>query len=341
MGEYKEINKLNQSLLKKILVSPKSFLDAQRKYQEDDDSTEDHFVFGTMVDIMLTGTKEEFEKKFYRIPDNIKCTDAVKAIVTGVYQEIKEDVTPVTGISNYKDVILKHCKYQDYQPKWKDDTRVDKIIEQGAQYFAILADSAGKITVSESDYSNAVAAVMSLKSDKFIKPFVDKKYDKEVEFLDKFIVEFNIDGIDIKGELDRVVINHKTKIITPIDFKTTGKSINSFQSDFWYYRYDFQAATYRIGLAQHHKIQQLLIEGYQLNLFHYIVVEKNLQNLPIIFIVGTDVDKIGYSGGELSNGKTIEGLTQAITRYKYAQENNAWDYPMECYLNGGYIMLET
>jgi hypothetical protein len=341
MGEYKEISKLNQSLLKKILVSPKSFLDAQRKYQENDDSTEDHFVFGTMVDIMLTGTKEEFEKKFYRIPDNIKCSDGVKAIVTGVYEEIKEDIAPITGISNYKDIILKHCKYQDYQPKWKDDTRVDKIIEQGAQYFAILADSAGKTTVTESEYSNAVSCIMALKSDKFIRPFVDKKYDQEVEFLDKFIVEFNIDGIDIKGELDRVVLNHSTKIITPIDFKTTGKSINSFQSDFWYYRYDFQAATYRVGLAQHPRIQELLMKGYQLNLFHYIVVEKNLQNLPMIFIVGTEVDKIGYSGGELSNGKVLEGLTQAIARYKYAEENDAWDYPMEYYLTGGFIMIET
>lgn len=341
MGEYKEINKLNQSLLKKILVSPKSFLDAQRKYQEDDDSTAEHFTFGTMVDIMLTGTKQEFDEKFYRIPDNIKCSDGVKAIVTGVYEEIKEDIAPITGISNYKDIILKHCKYQDYQPKWKDDTRVDKIIEQGAHYFAILADSAGKTIVTESEYSNAVSCIMALKSDKFIRPFVDKKYDQEVEFLDKFIVEFNMDDIDIKGELDRVVLNHKTKTITPIDFKTTGKSINTFQSDFWYYRYDFQAATYRVGLANHPTIQDLLIKGYQLNLFHYIVVEKDLKNLPMIFIVGADVDKIGFSGGELSNGKILEGLTQAIARYKYAEENNAWDYSMEYYLNGGYIMLET
>lgn len=341
MGEYKEINKLNQSLLKKILVSPKSFLEAQRKYQEDSDSSEEHFTFGTMVDIMLTGTKEEFEKKFYRIPDNIKCTDTVKAIVTGVYQEIKEDVTPVTGISNYKDVILKHCKYQDYQPKWKDDTRVDKIIEQGEKYFAILAESEGKTTITETEYSNAVSCVMALKSDKFIRPFVDKKYDKEIEFLDKFIVEFKMHGIDIKGELDRVVINHQTKIITPVDFKTTGKSISSFQSDFWYYRYDFQAATYKLGLTENPFIQELIAKDYQLNLFHYIVVEKDLRNLPMIFVVSDEVNKIGFAGGELSNNRVLEGLTQAVIRYKYAQENNAWDYPMEYYLNNGFIILET
>ena len=62
--EYRELKKLNQSLLKKILVSPKAYLTAKNSYENQTESVEDHFVFGTAVDIMLTGTKEEFDKKF-------------------------------------------------------------------------------------------------------------------------------------------------------------------------------------------------------------------------------------------------------------------------------------
>jgi hypothetical protein len=61
----------------------------------------------------------------------------------------------------------------------------------------------------------------------------------------------------------------------------------------------------------------------------------------MIFVVSSDVDQVGYLGGELSNGKRVEGLSQAVGRYKFAVENNAWDYPMEYYLSGGVIMLET
>jgi hypothetical protein len=341
MENYKAIPKLNQSLLKKILVSPRSFLEAQKKYQEEEDSNEEHFIFGSMVDLMLTGTKTEFDDKYYRVSDDAKCTEAVKIIIDGIFKDTIEDPLFTGELSDYRAIILQHCKYQNYQANWKDDTKVDKIIEQGTKYFKILTNSIGKVVISETEYSNALACKMALMSDKFIRPFVDKKYDSEVEFLDKFIVEFDFNGLDIKGELDRVVINHKTKIITPVDFKTTGKPVTSFQYDFWSYRYDFQAATYKIGLANHPKIQELVAQGYFINLFYYIVVEKDLRNNPMIFVVSSDVDQVGYLGGELSNGKRVEGLSQAVGRYKFAVENNAWDYPMEYYLSGGVIMLET
>ena len=341
MEDYKAIQKLNQSLLKKILISPKSFLEAQKKYQQEDDSTEEHFVFGSMVDLMLTGTKAEFDEKYYKVSDDVKCTETIKIIVDGVFKEVVELEDFVTGeISDHRDVVLKHCKYQNYQANWKDDTRVDKIIEQGNKYFKILCNAIGKTIISETEYSNALSCKMALQSDKYTKPFVDKKYDPEVEFLDKFVVEFNLEGLDIKGELDRVVINHKTKVITPVDFKTTGKPVTGFQYDFWSYRYDFQAATYKIGLSQHPQIQKLVDQGYSINLFHYIVVEKDLKNFPMIFVVSSDVERVGFVGGELSNGKRYEGLTQAIAKYKFAQQNNAWDYPMEYYLTNGFIMLE-
>jgi hypothetical protein len=78
MEDYRRMQKLNQSLLKKILISPRSFLEAQKKYQQQDDSTEEHFVFGSMVDLMLTGTKAEFDEKYYRVSDDVKCSEASK-----------------------------------------------------------------------------------------------------------------------------------------------------------------------------------------------------------------------------------------------------------------------
>jgi hypothetical protein len=341
MEDYRRMQKLNQSLLKKILISPRSFLEAQKKYQQQDDSTEEHFVFGSMVDLMLTGTKAEFDEKYYKISDDVKCSEAVKTIIDGVFKEAQEMDFMMEEISDYKSQILQHCKYHNYQPNWKDDTKVDKIIEQGSKYFKILYNAIGKTIISETEYSNAVACKMAMQTDKYIRPFVDKKYDSEVEFLDKFIVEFNLDGLEIKGELDRVVVNHKTKVITPVDFKTTGKPVTGFQYDFWSYRYDFQAATYKIGLAESPQIQDLVAQGYSTNLFHYIVVEKDLKNLPMIFVVSSDVERVGFVGGELSNGKRYEGLTQAIARYKFATESSAWDYPMEYYLTNGFIMLEV
>jgi len=337
MSDYKQIDKLNQSLLKKILISPKAFLDAKAKYEQESESTETHFIFGTVVDIMLTGNKEEFDSKFLRIPDSVKCGESVKVILDKLVEE--QPITPESKLEDFQPLLLLYCNIFNYQTNWKDETRVAKIITLGEEYFNILKLGIGKQYITESEYNTAVNCVAALKSDFYTQPFVDRKFDrKNVEFLDKFVIEFQLEGIDFKGELDRVAINHVKKLITPIDFKTTGKSVNDFEYDFWAYRYDFQAATYSYGLVRHPKIKALLDDGYTLDNFLYIAVEKSLQNKPRIFKVTPQVDEVGFNGGEVK-GREREGLMQAIARYKFAVDNDAWDHPVEYYINKGFINI--
>lgn len=342
MEDYRDIKKVNQSSLKKILTSPKAYLQAvDRMENQDDDVTPDHFIFGSVVDIMLTGNRDDFEKRFVKIPDDTKCSETVRGIVEQVWayvqEELKEDDI-IFDLDAYKDFIADACTLANYQPNWKVDTRVAKIIEQGNDYFELLKQMNGKTPVTESEYSNAVNCVMALKADKFTKPFVDAKHDKNSEFKNKFIVEFVIDDVEMKGELDRVVINHDLKKIFPIDFKTTSQPIHGFEYEFWKYRYDFQAATYIAGLMQHPDIQKLTAEGYTIAPFIYIVVEKQLNNSPMIFAVDNSALNVGFMGG-MVKGKDYEGLRQAVARYSYATKNNAWEYPMEYYLNEGCIFI--
>jgi hypothetical protein len=331
---YKEINALNQSILKKILVSPQNFLQAQKRQAEPDDSTEEHFVFGTVVDIMLTGSREEFEEKFVKIPDETKCSETIKGIVKSVYEEVSIDENEVESLEIYDIAILKYANYADYQRKWKDETKVDKIVEEGKSYFELLKTIGNKIPITETDYAKAITCLIALKSNEFTKPYtVLKSSLNDREFLDKFIIEFEYEGLKIKGELDRVIIDHTGKTITPIDFKTTGKPISGFVNDFWYYRYDFQATVYSRGLYEHPDIKKLLENNYTLNPFLYIAVETNLVSQPMVFEVSNEALQIGFFGG-IVNNKKYEGFEKAIARYQYATQNNAWDYPMEYYENG-------
>jgi len=337
MSSYNDIKALNQSTLKKILISPKEYLKAKEKQENGEQSIAPHFVFGSVVDIMLTGDKNEFDEKFAKIPDESKCSEAVKAIVEAVFAEMSALGGDKVVVD--RGVILRHCNEAKYYNNWKDDTRVDKILADGKDYFELLKTAAGKTTITESEYAKAISCVMALKSDEFTKRYVDKKHDKDTEFWDKFIIEFNFKGFDIKGELDRVCVNHIDKTITPIDFKTTGKPITGFEYEFFTYRYDFQATVYSWGLLQHPKVKELLGNGYTMADFLYIVVETNLQNDPMIFEVGEEVMTIGFHGGTLPSGKKLEGFISALDRLQYALDNNAWKFPMEYYLNKGKLNI--
>lgn len=337
--EYRDIKKLNQSILKKILISPKEYLKAKEKQENGEQSIAPHFVFGSVVDIMLVGSKDEFEEKFVKIPDESKCSESVKAIVDGVFAEMVA-LEANAGVVD-RNVILKHCNNAGYYNNWKDDTRIDKILVDGKDYFELLKTTAGKTTITNTEYARALSCVMALKSDEFTKPYVDKKHNKNVEFWDKFVIEFNYKGFDLKGELDRVAINHSTKTITPIDFKTTGKPITGFEYEFFTYRYDFQAAVYAWGLCQHPEIKKLINANYIIQDFLYIVVETNLINDPMIFSVNADVIQIGFHGGTLSSGRTLEGFNGALNRLQYALDNSAWKFPMEYYLYGGKLNIKV
>lgn len=344
MSNYKDIQALNQSILKKILYSPAEFKKAQEK-QNNEESSQDHFVFGTMVDIMLTGTRAEFDEKFIKVSEDIYPSDSVVRVVNGVFQEIVSENPEDTNFFSfdaYSDKILQHCKYQDYYNNLKDETRVNKIFTAGVDYFMLLQNSVGKTIVTDIDYAKAVNCVMALKSDEFTKKYSDKNYTKhsqeDLEYLDKVVITFEFENLNFKGELDRVVLDHDRKVITPIDFKTTSKNINGFKHEFWKYRYDFQAAVYRYGLAKQDFIQELMKVGYVMDDFLYIVVEKELNNSPMCFEVTKDIINIGLSGGKVDNNY-YEGFTQAVERYIYAENNNKWQYPKEYYVNNGRMSL--
>lgn len=333
--EYKNIDALNQSILKKILISPQSFLQAKKKQEYGEESQEDHFTFGTIVDLMLTGNKEDFDKRFVKISNESSCSDTIKNIIKEVYNDILMSDSVDLELKDYKVKILEYCTYANYQPNWKDDTKVDKIIKEGNDYFELLKTIGTKTPVTEAEYAKAVTSVMALKSDKFTQPYTMLKANtNDREFLNKFIIEFEFNGYKIKGELDRVVIDHTERTITPIDFKTTGKPIGGFISDFWYYRYDFQAAVYTRGLLEHSDIKKLLESNYSLNPFLYIVVETNLVSNPMVFEVTPEAIQVGFSGG-IVNNKIYEGFEQAMERYYYAEQFNSWEYPKEYYESNG------
>jgi hypothetical protein len=332
--DYREIRALNQSTLKKILTSPQSFLQAVKKMEAREASTEEHFILGSAIDLMLTSTREEFNSKFAIVPDDMGVTDAVKTILDNIYEELLEAQTEIGTWDSQRNIILKHVKFQNYQGNWKDDTRIDAMIKAGNQYMLMKELSEGKSLISHTDYAKATNCTMALRGDKFTAPYCVKKAGKNIDIIDKFIVAFEHKLLNFKGELDRVIIDHNTQTIQPIDFKSTGKTVGMFNSDFWKYRYDFQAAVYTLGLTKHPEIKELIDKGYKLLNFLYIVVETELYNSPMVFEVYEEVLKIGLEGGQVFN-REYEGFEQAILRYKYAHENSAWEYPMEYYqLNG-------
>jgi hypothetical protein len=319
---YREMVGLNQSLLKKILYSPSLFM-AEKNREEDSDK--EHFIFGSLVDDLLLNPKLNIEDK-YQIMEESGISDTLKSITQHILDSNEEYSWEDPEMDA---VILNACDIYKYQTKWKAETRVNKIRQECRTYFHNLKWAKGKIIIPKEEYSKAVICVSALKADPYTSKYHSK--DSNTEEWRHKIIQFEYNGHTIKGELDKVFIDHVNKTITPIDYKTTGTTVYSFNYDFWKFRYDFQAAVYYQGLKEDSDVKALIEDGYILNHFLYIVVEKEMKNPPMIFKVSNAVMHVGWTGGTLSSGRELEGFRQAIQRYEFHISEDKWDYPMEYY----------
>lgn len=343
--EYREMEGQNQSLLKQIIKYPTEYLKAKERYQEED-SEEEYFIIGKLLDLMMYDPKKIDDK--FLITDLPNISEVLKSISSTIVEmmELKniEEFDPESP--KCKTIVLDSCNLHSYQKNWKNDTRIDKIFKECTGYIEILQKSKNKIIVSKDVNYKTINCKASLNSDFRTRKYFSGKFEdgfvvnltKPVQFFKHVIVDYELDGLRIKGELDQVVINHTKKEIIPIDLKTFGRPIYTFKGQFWKLRYDFQAATYMEGLKNHPEVQKLLKNGYKLLNFRFIVVESNTTNNPLIYEVTPEVLDIGLNGGTTSKGFEYEGLRQAIERYKYHTEKDMWSYPMEYESNN--IMIE-
>ena len=336
MENYKQIDSVNQSSLKKILVHPSEYLKALQK-QEEPDSDENHFVLGKLVDLMMYDPNKI--NKLFTITDLPDIGDKQKIIAHTIMENMELEGIKIIDQDSpaSRMIVLEACNLHNYYEKWKDATRIDKIFKECSSYINTLIKSKDKIIVSQDLNFKAVNCRASLQSDFRTRKYFSGKFEKEfiidnskeVQFFKHFIVQFEHKGVELKGELDEVVINHKRKQIIPIDLKTLGRKIYQFKSQFWKLRYDFQAAIYTLGLRNNKEIVKLLKDGYELLNFRFIVVEAETTNPPMIYEISPEVLKAGVEGGVSKTGYEYEGLNQAIDRYLYHTNKEQWNYPME------------
>ena len=70
----------------------------------------------------------------------------------------------------------------------------------------------------------------------------------------------------------------------------------------------------------------------------YIVVEKELTNVPVCFEISQEVLNIGFSGGVYEDREYL-GFEQALSMYIYAEVNGEWTYTKDYLENGGKVLI--
>lgn len=337
MENYYTNPAISQSQLKLLLGPDPSIFNT---VQEPDLYFEEkkHFIIGDGVDIQLTRSIEEFNQKFHVSNIQNKPSDTIKSIINQVYDHVKEVYSDIGIIQNYSGAILDSCNDHNYQPNWKDSTRVAKIVEAW-EYWEDLKAAEGKVVLSQEENDLISQIVMSIRTNSTTSKYFET--NKDVEILDQLAIYFPYCGIDCRALLDRVIINHKDKTIQPIDFKTMGDQTLYFPKSLRQRRYDIQAAFYTEALKYFVERDDKTLQDYKILPFKFIVESTINPGNPLVFTCNNELLRIGQYGApktdiygkigssgydHMSEYKSmstseIKGFHQLIEDYKWYMEN--------------------
>ena len=199
-------------------------------------------VFGSCVDALITGGQEEFGDNFLVVdlptlpPSLINICNDLFNVYGGSCKNLSEINTQI--LANTWD------KYDGRN--WKDTTKANFIIDNGSEYYRLKFIAGTKTIISNELYTEVLATVRALKESKATKWYfeTDNPFNKDIERLYQLKFKATIDGVNYRGMLDEVIVNHKNKTILPIDLKTSSKSEYNFYKSFIEWGYMWQAKLY-------------------------------------------------------------------------------------------------
>ena len=264
---------LNQSYLKKFAQPFDIFI--YQKEQEavpsrilySDDA--DYSIVGSALDTILTSEPERFDQVFF-IGGEIKPSELIISIVKNVFDFSRTEDRKFDTLNELQDLIQQAVLAHAYQPNWKIDTRINKIIELGFDYYEELKESEGKIIINANDFELVKTMANSIRNDN---PIIFNNYLEHIDIYFQYPLYWNENDIDCKGLIDVMIINHADQTIQLIDIKSTGQHISSFKSSYESYGYDYQGAWYTRGIKA--AVTLGLLPNYRISdCFSFIVVSK-------------------------------------------------------------------
>lgn len=239
-------------------------------------------IFGSIVDTLLTGTKEEFDNKFEvaQLPD---ISDSLIQITKALFNLYHEDYRSLELIP---DAIISTVGEENgyyANPKYAQ-YRVKKIREECDDYYNLLFLSMNKTLISTKDYQSALECVDRLRNCEATKQYFESNnpFDESIQRFYQLKFKGSYESVPLRCMADLIIVNHGNKTIIPCDLKTTSSPEWMFYKSFYKWGYWIQAQLYWYIIRQNLDADPLY-KDYKLLDYRFIVISRNTLQ-PLIWI---------------------------------------------------------
>jgi hypothetical protein len=303
-----------------------------------DDPESSAISLGSAVDILLT-EPDKFDEKIY--------------VMTA--EKPKSDMM-LKFVATYNLTGDKERAYRESGFKISVDAAWKKFEKEGKAFVDALQAAGERQILDVKDRFKANQIVTQLQSNPFTKKYFIPEDGIELIFQPRILWDLKfyskLDGkatsVPAKSMLDIIRIDHKNKIIQPIDLKTGAES---FMKSFWRWRRDLQGSMYQTAT-----IQAVGETDYTIENLKFIFADTNMYYPPRIYKMTENDIYVGREGkmqrtfnnfnetpsfGYLKNNWRVKGYAQLAAELEWHQKMDQWEYSYDLYQTNGEVDIDA
>ena len=324
-----KIDHVSHSSLSALKVSPLFFQKYKNREYEDNKS----FELGSAIHCFVL-EMEKFETKY--IISNIPVIGGMmgkflEAIVKNEKYVIESDHdstedTPAEFVLKNTDHLYQHC-YDLSGFKIPIATIIKKLeAYENKNYLNFLREAEGKLILSQDEMAIIMNCATSVQAHSMACKLLDTSEFSGAE-PEKEILWTHKD-FKVKSIIDNLILDKAGKLVTIVDLKTTAKSVYNFSGAYSAYGYYRQMAIYKLGAISY--LESLGEDPMEYDFKTYIVA---VQTTGLFECVVYEPDNLDLS-------IAVDEFESLLSRLKWHQDHDCWEYPMEYYNNGGVIKIK-
>jgi len=306
---------------------------------EDKDSSAANM--GRIVETLLM-EPDEFDKRFYMSSCSSTPTGLMLEFVEALYRHTR-DATDEAGIITREFTDILQDAYRDSGFKIKYEAVINKFFGSDAEvyYDEIRRIRTQNLTViTTMEVSIAEKIVEQLRINSTTAPIVNMVNSSRYQVIDQMQVEgYEIDGHMFKSMLDKVIIDHKEKLIKPYDLKCTWSVENFYEEYYLYRRAYIQAYLYYNAMLHIANDPTNECYGYTVEYLQFIVCDSTNYYQPLIYTLELD-DMMDAYKGFTHKGRTYPGVADLIAALKWCVGSNTWTISHKNYLSNGIVNIK-
>ena len=308
--------------------------------------------FGSLVDCMCF-EPERVDELFTRGSNAKPPTQNVRVICDSILNVINKPSTipqnsgpfirkspkKVVTLSSYSAQIVVAAKTLKVYTSYNDQRIITTVIKAGSEYFKDKIESFGKTLIKNEMWDHAAITANTLITHRFTAKYFAKGL-KDVQIFYQYKFDTKVNGRRVKGMLDCLVVNHKQKLILPIDLKTGESPCKDFPMLYTMHRYYIQGALYREALKTIVD-NDFELSGYNVKEFEFVYISKLNPGRPMRFVVSEDMHQLALNGFTDRHGVEYQGVYELIDLYYYSKENDDADYTQEQMDSQGVMIMNS